>query len=120
MKKSNLIMLGIACVIMLLALNVYSSGGNKAHWAYEGNEGPESWGNLSPDYEKCGSGMGQSPVNISKTVGANVSDIEFNYHTSPLKMINNGHTIQVNYSPGSSITVNGRTYNLRSSNLLPI
>ncbi len=111
MKKHGYITLVILAITMLVALNAYSSGGNK-HWSYTGADGPDKWGSLSPEYSTCKSGTGQSPVNISKTIGANVGDIEFNYNEAPLKMLNNGHTIQVNYSPGSSITVNGRTYNL--------
>lgn len=31
---------------------------------------------------------------------------------SPLKLIDNGHTVQVNYEPGSYITVSGKRYEL--------
>ena len=36
----------------------------------------------------------------------------FNYKPVPLRIIDNGHTIQVNYSPGSFFTVNGNRYEL--------
>jgi len=38
--------------------------------------------------------------------------IKFDYKPSPLKVIDNGHTIQVNYAPGSSIDVGGARYEL--------
>ena len=34
------------------------------------------------------------------------------YLESPLAVLNNGHTIQVNYAPGSSLTFDGKTYAL--------
>lgn len=30
----------------------------------------------------------------------------------PLEVLNNGHTVQVNYAPGSTVSINGETYNL--------
>ena len=32
------------------------------------------------------------------------------YKTSPLDIIDNGHTIMINYAPGSFIRVNGKQY----------
>ncbi len=43
---------------------------------------------------------------------ADLPAIQFNYKPSPLKVIDNGHTIQVNYAPGSSIDVGGARYEL--------
>jgi carbonic anhydrase len=38
-----------------------------AHWGYDGNDGPSYWASLDPVYSKCGDGLHQSPINISKT-----------------------------------------------------
>ena len=38
--------------------------------------------------------------------------LEFRYRQTPLRIIDNGHTIQVNYGPGSSLTVGGNSYDL--------
>lgn len=83
-----------------------------AHWGYAGAEGPGSWGSLSPEYAVCGSGLSQSPIDIGKTVPAALGDIEFDYKSDTLKVVNNGHTIQVNHSGGSHIRVGGKTYKL--------
>ena len=37
-----------------------------AHWAYEGEDGPDHWATLSPAYALCGEGKNQSPINIEK------------------------------------------------------
>ena len=84
------------------------------HFSYEGSQGPKKWAGLTTDFSACGVGKSQSPIDISTTgaIGADLTDIAFNYTTSALNVLNNGHTIQVNYDAGSSITVNGASYNL--------
>ena len=77
------------------------------HWSYSGADGPDNWGDLSPDFAACKTGQRQSPINIVAAQPAELAPIHFDYKLSPLKIINNGHTIQINYEPGSSITVNG-------------
>jgi len=86
-----------------------SSGHSGAHWSYEGREGPERWGDLG--YPLC-EGKNQSPVDISKSAPVGLDEIEYRYSPSPVDMINNGHTIQFNYAPGSSIRVGGVNYEL--------
>jgi carbonic anhydrase len=46
------------------------------------------------------------------TIAEKLPPIEFHYLQSPLKLIDNGHTVQVNYEPGSYITVSGKRYEL--------
>ena len=91
-----------------------ASDPHKAHWSYKGDTGPDHWGDLQPDFHQCKEGNKQSPVDISNTKAAahNLSPIKFSYKESGLKIINNGHTIQVNYGQGSSITFDGKTYDL--------
>ncbi len=84
----------------------------EVHWGYVGEGAPENWGKLKPEYALCGSGMSQSPIDFNKTILAKLDNITFSYKDSPLKIINNGHSIQVNYEPGSFITVDGETYEL--------
>ncbi|MBZ0291926.1 MAG: carbonic anhydrase [Anaerolineae bacterium] len=82
------------------------------HWTYEGEEGPAHWGELSEAFALCNSGKTQSPINIADAYSVDVSDIAFNYNASAINILNNGHTVQVNYDEGSSIVFNGVTYNL--------
>lgn len=90
-----------------------STGHDHAHaWGYEGNVGAAHWGDLKPEYAACKLGKNQSPVNIAATKPSKLSPIKFNYKNSPLKIIDNGHTIQANLASGSSISVNGKKYNL--------
>ena len=82
------------------------------HWTYGGHEGPAEWGALSPEFAVCKFGKHQSPIDIRGAKAADLPPIKFDYKPSPLKVIDNGHTIQVNYPPGSSIDVGGARYEL--------
>ncbi|MEY2781472.1 MAG: Carbonic anhydrase precursor [Pseudomonadota bacterium] len=79
------------------------------HWGYEGKEGPEHWGDHFP---VCCNGKKQSPLNIVAPFEKSKAKLAVNYKMGPLKMLNNGHTIQVNIPPGSTMSVNGMTYDL--------
>src|SRR5262245_42712131 len=69
---------------------------------------------LEPESGSCGLGKTQSPIDIRDDVvhEADLPAIEFSYEPSALKVIDNGHTIQVNYAPGSFVTVGGRRFDL--------
>ena len=85
------------------------------HWSYiEGPGGPEDWGNLSKDNLACSKGKTQSPININmdRAVKAELSPLEFLYRPSPLSIVDNGHTVMVNYGEGSNLMVDGRQYRL--------
>lgn len=81
-------------------------------WAYEGPAGPERWGDLDAEFSTCKAGTVQSPIDIRGANPADLPAIQFQYQPSPLKVVDNGHTIQVNYAPGSAIVVAGARYEL--------
>lgn len=82
------------------------------HWEYEGEEGPEHWGELDPSFALCSTGEAQSPIDITTTQSLSLQNIEFSYQPSALNIFNNGHTIQVTYDEGSYITYNEIKYQL--------
>ncbi|MDZ4770337.1 MAG: carbonic anhydrase family protein [Chloroflexota bacterium] len=84
----------------------------EVHWTYEGEEGPEHWGDIKDEYTLCGTGTTQSPIDITTTVSTDIGDIAFNYAPSALNIFNNGHTIQAAYDPGSFIVYNDVQYAL--------
>jgi carbonic anhydrase len=97
--------------LCLAVFNCAWAAGEKgeAHWGYEGAEGPDNWGKSFP---QCGIGKSQSPIDITGPY-KNVSDpIAVSYKESSLKIVNNGHTIQVNYDPGSSMQIGKQRYEL--------
>ncbi|MBW7882941.1 MAG: carbonic anhydrase family protein [Caldilineaceae bacterium] len=82
------------------------------HWSYGGDTGPEYWGDLSPEFATCSSGTEQSPIDIASAAPLNPADLVFSYEPSALTVVNNGHTIQANYDPGSTFEVDGLSYQL--------
>ncbi len=68
----------------------------KPHWAYTGSEGLSHWGRLSAKYSIYSTGQNQSPINESTTPDS-LSKPGFHYQSVPMSILNNGHTIQINY-----------------------
>lgn len=86
--------------------------GHDVHWAYSGDTGPESWGRLKPEFQQCMLGKRQSPIDIREGIPVQLDPIQFDYRPSNFRVIDNGHTVQVNVEPGNGITVMGRRYEL--------
>lgn len=85
------------------------AGDHKPHWGYEGEMNPAKWGEAFP---MCGAGQAQSPVDIRGPFGKATQVLKTDYKTGPLKILNNGHTIQVNIAPGSKMWVNSEQFEL--------
>lgn len=83
-----------------------------AHWSYDGETGPANWAELDDTYAACGEGLAQSPIDISGVSAARHPGLELEYAPSPLALWNNGHTVEVDYEAGSTLTVDGATYEL--------
>jgi carbonic anhydrase len=84
-----------------------------AHWSYDGLGGPDAWAKLNPEFATCGLGMRQSPIDIQGGIRVQLDPIVFDYKAGPYRVLDNGHTIQVNVAPGSTLEVNGRRYELQ-------
>ena len=81
-------------------------------WGYTGVEGPDNWGSLSGDYATCAIGRMQSPIDITGAFPVKGPALKFDYRPTPLKILNSGHTLQINYAPGSTLAVAGEIYEL--------
>jgi len=97
--------------VALLAAPAYCAEAHHA-WDYGAAHGPGHWGKLKPEYATCATGKTQSPIDIRGAVRSDLPAIQFDYHPVPLRIVDNGHTIQVNYAPGSGITVDDKRYEL--------
>jgi len=90
------------------------SGGHSAlHWTYGGESGPAHWGSLSDEFVACADGQKQSPIDLVGELSVGLTDLVFDYHSSPLQLVNNGHTVQANYAPGSFLLLDGDRYELK-------
>ncbi|MBC7699015.1 MAG: carbonic anhydrase family protein [Massilia sp.] len=86
--------------------------GHDLHWEYTGATGPQSWGQLKPEFQACNTGKRQSPIDIREGIKVQLEPIQFDYRPTPFRVIDNGHTVQVNLDAGNNITVSGRRYEL--------
>jgi len=86
--------------------------GGPPHWTYAGKDGPAKWGDLSPAFRACNMGVQQSPINLHNAIGAEIGSVTVNYRSTAFDVVNNGHTIQVNVEPGSTIMLDGVDYKL--------
>ena len=91
---------------------VATSEASHVHWSYEGEGAPANWGKLRSDYSICASGKRQSPIDSRDGIRVDLETIKFDYLNSMFRIIDNGHTIQVNVGSGSTISVMGRQYEL--------
>ena len=82
------------------------------HWTYSGKNGPENWAKITPEFGAC-NGKNQSPINLAGFIEADLKPIKFSYQAGGNEILNNGHTVQVNYSTGSSISVDGIQFDLK-------
>ncbi|MCX7166853.1 MAG: carbonic anhydrase family protein [Rhodocyclales bacterium] len=82
------------------------------HWTYEGAGGPTSWARLRGDYATCGTGKRQSPIDIREGIKVNLEGIKFDYKPTQFRIIDNGHTVQVNVGEGLGLTVMGKRHEL--------
>ena len=79
----------------------------------QNSTGPDHWADLSPEFSACSTGQSQSPIDLIPATTADLKNPSFHYKPVPLNLLNNGHTIQVSYAPGSYIEVEGKQYALR-------
>ena len=81
------------------------------HWGYEGAGAPENWSKLDPQNKACAIGERQSPIDIKDGIKVDLEPIKFNYQPSTFRIVDNGHTVQVQVGEGS-ISLTGKSYEL--------
>jgi carbonic anhydrase len=82
------------------------------HWSYGGETGPEKWGGLDAADAPCSAGDQQSPIDITGAISARQPPLEFDWRKRPDTIVNNGHTIQLNFAAGDTLHVGDRSFAL--------
>jgi len=107
------------CLALFVAAGLWSAtalcaGPDPSSWSYTGNTGPAKWGKMAKEFAVCGTGELQSPIDIpdAHVRKGDIPAMLFNYKPSPLRIVDDGHTIRVNYAPGSYVNNNGKRYDL--------
>ena len=102
-------MAGIGFALLWIGSSTATAG--EAHWGYSGAQGPDHWAQLSPKNAAC-AGVNQSPIDLTGFIEAELAPLAFSYHAGGNEVTNNGHTVQVDYAKGSTITVDGVPFDL--------
>lgn len=84
-----------------------------ADWNYDQ---PEQWSTLNQKYSAC-NGLNQSPINIERTVKAELEPLKFSYNTMIHTIENKGHTVQVDFAQGGELQLDGETFVLKQFHL---
>ncbi len=90
----------------------HAAGEHASGWSYDGLTGPDHWGELKPDYALCKDGKKQSPVDLKWSKPRKGGTIKLNYKSADGKVVDNGHTVQVNVAPGNKAMIRGQEYEL--------
>jgi len=100
-KKGWITFVWLTAAVVLVPLGARAQW--KTPWSYEGATGADHWSDLDPAYAVCNVGKEQSPIDIRNAEKAALPALRFVDKSAPLKyLINNGHTIRVNYhTPGT-------------------
>jgi len=101
------------CVLVLAAASAAQEHHPEHDWDYGESQGPSHWGELRSEFALCKNGHRQSPIDIRNPQKADLPPIQFDYKPSPLHIIDNGHTVMINYGPGSFLLVGGKRYALQ-------
>ena len=78
-------------------------------WDYGEAGTTETWG---ADYKTCGTGSMQSPIDLGACEFNSDTTVTLDYATTTFEVVNNGHSLQINYPEGSTATIDDTTYNL--------
>jgi carbonic anhydrase len=103
---------GIVAAALALGAGLTASA-MAQHWGYAGEVGPANWGKIDPKFAMCALGRNQSPIDLAHLVEAELKPLKLAYKAGASSIVNNGHTVQVDYSPGSTLAVEGRTFELK-------
>jgi carbonic anhydrase len=85
----------------------------QAPWGYQGPAGPQTWGGLRPEFNLCGSGQRQSPIDIRGGLAVDLEPPKFSYQATRFGVIDNGHTVQANMAAGNFIELGGKRFDLQ-------
>ena len=102
-----------ACAFLFAASMLAAEEHEGHHWGYSGKYGPDHWAELDKSFAACNAGQRQSPIAIVTAKRSDLPVLQFEYKSTPLHIVNNGHTIQINYAPGSFISVGDKRYELK-------
>ena len=99
--------------ILVLGSSALLVASEDPHWTYEGEKGPENWVELTDEFDTCGKGANQSPIDLVADVAADLPKLDFGYTNPGVKEVNTGHAIQEQVNPGNFVTFMDQRFELK-------
>ncbi|KAM0938950.1 putative carbonic anhydrase [Dioscorea sansibarensis] len=79
--------------------------------------GPENWGNLKPEWETCGNGIEQSPIQLrddNVILDQSIGRLRRNYRAAKATLKNSGHDIMLEFNDDAgSLSIKRDSYQLK-------
>jgi len=102
----------ITTALCLAAVALGAAWGAAPKWSYTGANGPDRWGAIDSDFATCAVGRQQSPLDLTAAAPRDLVNPQPAYVPSAARIVDDGHTVQVDLQPGSFLTVDGVPYAL--------
>ena len=83
------------------------------HWSYGGETGPDKWGSLDAENVVCSAGGQQSPIDVAGAIVAREPRLKIRWIKGPDTIVNNGHTIQIDFAEGNTLRLGDSSYVLK-------
>jgi carbonic anhydrase len=99
--------------LALCPLCATASFAAEQRWGYGGEAGPDKWGGLDAADAACSAGGQQSPIDITGAIAAQQPQLKLHWVKRPDKIVNNGHTIELEFAEGDTLLLGDRSYALK-------
>lgn len=109
-RRRALKVMAVLAACPLCGSGAFAAEGHQ--WSYEGAGGPDHWGDLDAASKVCSTGSQQSPIDVERAIEADLPDLKIQWAKSADTIVNNGHTIQLNVAPGSTLMLGDDEYKL--------
>lgn len=105
----------ILTAVLVVGALAFAGNAGAADFDYSGDKGPAFWAEQDPAWEACaGAANGflqQSPINISGVeINRKLHELHLTLFETPINMFNDGHEIENECEPGSTLQFGGVTY----------
>lgn len=83
-------------------------------WSYQGESGPQAWGQLHPAFAACGTGQQQSPVHITAqdTVAGPAEPLQPGLQAFGGTVVHTGRGIELEVDPPGTLALRGQPWQL--------
>ncbi|KAL5220517.1 hypothetical protein ABZP36_025230 [Zizania latifolia] len=116
------LLLLLATTLLLLAASAAGAQGetkkNEEEFSYDhgAENGPEHWGEINPNWTKCGTGKMQSPIDLPHEhvkVMCRLGYLNYSYRAAEASIVNRGHDVMLKFEGAAgTVVIDGTAYYL--------